>query len=527
MGVFLLLVGLVGVAIYLFKRVRRPVPDPTPSDDRTRREDCEVVLQYFADRFGYTVRSTISRSEITRLIDEGISVRDLTELLWNRFFDTPSVHLGTCLIVESPVTVPLPDSYRTRHVYMVGRSGSGKTTLLRNLVLQDLYRGAGIGVIAPEHELLTEEILPFIPEHRWDDVIYVNPADETPITFNPLHLDPGEDLDRKVDENLTALRRIFEEDGATGAPRMDTILRQALYTLIPVPGSTLADIERLLDRTDTRFRDAVLAKINDPEAERFWTVTYPAYPRDAHLSVINRLGRFLRPAIVRRMLCGAGPSLNIRQAMDEGKILLFNLSDGVLGEANAELLGQLIVAKIQLAAMSRADTAAEGRRPFYLYIDEFQHFCGVAGRSYETMLSRARKYGLGLVLAHQQTGQIPEPLLKEILGNVSTIIAFSLGASDAKRIGREMVGEIGGQPTPLDTSELLSLSVGEAYAKIGRTVLFLKTSPPPSNPNHEAAREIIRRSRERWGVGQSLGGSSAAAASPHPLESIDPGTVFA
>lgn len=303
---------------------------------------------------------------------------------------------------------------------------------------------------------------------------------------------------------------------------MDTILRQALYTLIPVPGSTLADIEPLLDRTDTRFRDSILSKITDPEAERFWTVTYPAYPRDAHLSVINRLGRFLRPAIIRRMLCGQGPSLNIRQAMDEGKILLFNLSDGILGEANAELLGQLIVAKLQLAAMSRADVPADKRRPFYLYIDEFQHFCGVAGRSYETMLSRARKYGLGLVLAHQQTGQIPEPLLKEILGNVSTIIAFSLAASDAKRIGREMIGEVDGRPTPLDSSELLSLSVGEAYTRIGQTVFLLKTNPPPDNPDVEAAHEIVRRSRQRWGVSQLRSPST----SPHPLEAIDPGQVF-
>lgn len=520
-----LAVSAIGFVVRRKRRAARLIAEG--GEGRQRREACEAVLQFLSDRFGYIARSVITRQELIDLIEDGASPGDLLEAVAARCATLPSVALGNTAVGTTLVPVPLPDSYRSRHVYVVGRSGSGKTTLVRNLILQDLEAGVGIGVIAPEHELLTEEILPFIPEHRWDDVIYVNPADEAPITFNPLHLDPGEDLDRKVDENLTALRRIFEEDGATSAPRMDTILRQALYTLIPVPGSTLADIERLLDRTDMRFRDAVLAKINDPEAERFWTVTYPAYPRDAHLSVVNRLGRFLRPAIVRRMLCGEGPSLNIRQAMDEGKILLFNLSDGVLGEANAELLGQLIVAKIQLAAMSRADTAAEGRRPFYLYIDEFQHFCGVAGRSYETMLSRARKYSLGLVLAHQQTGQIPEPLLKEILGNVSTIIAFSLGASDAKRIGREMVGEIGGQPTPLDTSELLSLSVGEAYAKIGRTVLFLKTSPPPSNPNHETAREIIRRSRERWGVGQALGCSSAAAVSPHPLESIDPGTVFA
>lgn len=523
------LILILAAAAVLGFAARRRGPSTSPSelplDDRERRKDCEAILQFFADRFGYVARPAIARDELTRLIDEGISPMDLTGAIIERLAQVPGVHLGQTPVGGTLAPVLLPNSYRSRHLYVVGRSGSGKTTLVRNMILQDLEAGAGIGVIAPEQELLTEEILPFIPEHRWDDVIYVNPADDVPITFNPLHLDPGEDLDRKVDENLTALRRIFEEEGATGAPRMDTILRQALYALIQAPGSTLIDIERLMDRTDVRFRDQLLARIDDPEVKRFWTVTYPSYPRDAHLSVVNRLNRFLRPAVVRRMLCGEGPSLNVRKAMDEGKILLFNLSDGVLGEANAELLGQLVVAKLQLAAMSRADTPAVQRRPFYLYIDEFQHFCGVAGRSYETMLSRARKYGLGLVLAHQQTGQVPETLLKEILGNVSTIVAFSLGAGDAKRIGREMIGEIGGRPTPLDTSELLSLAVGEAYAKIGRTVLFLKTNPPPNNADHQAAREIIRRSRERFGAGTG-GTVSSTSPHPHPLESIDPGEVF-
>lgn len=522
-----LLIGLVARRVLKGLQPEKPKFQAPPPLGLSRREQCEALLEYWSDKFGYMLRPAISRDELTHLIDDGISPDELMETMWDRITRIKGVHLGVTPIDDMGGPVLLPDAFRTRHVYVIGRSGSGKTTLVRNLILQDIEAGAGIGVIAPEHELLTEETLPFIPAHRWDDVIYVNPADEAPVTFNPLHLDPGEDLDRKVDENLTALRRIFEEDGATGAPRMDTILRQALYALIPVPGSTLADIERLLDRSDTRFRDAILAKINDPEAERFWTQTYPAYPRDAHLSVVNRLGRFLRPAIVRRMLCGDGPSLNVRQAMDESRIVLFNLSDGVLGEANAELLGQLIVAKLQLAAMSRADVPASDRRPFYLYIDEFQHFCGVAGRSYETMLSRARKYGLGLVLAHQQTGQIPEPLLKEILGNVSTIVAFSLGAGDARRIGREMIGELGGLPAPLDSSELLSLRVGEAYAKIGQTVILVKTDPPPANANPAAAEKIICRSRERWGTGQTIASSLSTERILHPIEAIDPANVFA
>jgi len=245
------------------------------------------------------------------------------------------------------------------------------------------------------------------------------------------------------------------------------------------------------------------------------------------------------------MLCQPAGSLSIRRAMDEGKILLFNLSDGILGESNAQLLGQLVVAKLQVAAMSRADMAKSERRPFYLYIDEFQTFCGVVGTSYEKILSRARKYGLGLILAHQQTGQIPHSLLREILGNVSTAIAFQVSASDAKRLAPEMVGEIGGAPAPLKSEELLALRIGEAWAKIGRNVLFVRTDEPPTGGNAAAAREVIRRSRERYGV---VGGKAIPEASDRvsagaaevgegngreesspvtvPIEEIDPDEVF-
>jgi hypothetical protein len=298
------------------------------------------------------------------------------------------------------------------------------------------------------------------------------------------------------------------------------------------PGSTLLDLERLLDRADGSFRDWVVGRLGDEEAKRFWTSTYPAYPKDAHLAVVNRLGRFLRPKTVRNLLCQPGRGLNIRQAMDEGKVLLFSLSDGILGETNAEVLGQLVVAKIQMAAMSRANVPKAERRPFYLYIDEFQSFCGVAATSYEKILSRARKYNLGLILAHQQTGQIPEQLMREILGNVSTVVCFSVSASDAKRLGREMVGELDGVIVPLEPQELVSLKVGQAWCKIGRSVFFMPTYPAPETVDSDVRDEIIRRSRERYGVksGQPKlepraepAGKAFATTS---LEEIDPGSVF-
>jgi len=400
-------------------------------------------------------------------------------------------------ITPSSLPVVLADTVRNRHVYFVGKSGEGKSTVIAHLALQDAEAGLGFGVIAPEQELLTEELLPFIPEHRLDDVIYINPADTArPVPLNPLHVDDGEDFDRKLDESLTIFHRVIAEDGGTGAPRMETILRFTLATLMAIPGTTLLDIARLLDRTDDTYRKWAAGQVADEEVRQFWASVYPQFPKDAHLSLINRLGRFLQPKVVRAILCSPGGSLNVRRAMDQGKILLFNLSDGVLGEQNAQLLGQLVVAKFQTAAMSRADIPKDARRPFGLYIDEFQSFCGVAGKSYEKMLSRSRKYSLRLNLAHQQGGQIPESVMREILGNVGSLVIFRVGATDARRLGRELAGTA----PRFDYKTLTSLPKYQACCLLDRTLLTIRTNPPPKNGSDAVRDEAIRRSRERYGV---------------------------
>lgn len=509
---------------------RREEREAAAAEDRRVRECGEVVL-FYANNLGYIARQAVGRDELEGLIEGGVSPGRLSDILAERCAAVDGPILGHQFHGDARLPVCLPEGLRTRHVYMVGRSGSGKTTLIRNLVLHDLAAGNGLAVIAPEAELIEQELLPLIPKERWDDVVYVNPSDATaPVPLNPLHLDEGEDLDLKVAETLSILHRLFDEEGAGGgAPRMETILRQALYTLTQVPGSTLLDLEPLLDRQDDSFRKRVLQHLPDEEARHFWEAVYPAYPKDAHLAILNRLGRLLKPKVVRSLLCSPGEGLNIRRCMDEGKVLLFNLSDGILGEQNAQLLGQLVVAKVQLAAMSRANAAKEERRPFYLYVDEFQSFCSTAASSYEKILSRARKYGLGLILAHQQTGQIGESVMREILGNVSTVVAFNVSASDARRLAREMVGEIDGQPVATEPQELLSLKVGEAIAKLGRNVLPIRTLPVPGHGSERVRDEIVRRSRQQYGrPAQSRTGATrpASASSPAKLDDLDPGEVF-
>lgn len=509
---------------------RREAREAEAAEERRIRECGEVVL-FYANNLGYIARQAVGRDELDQLIEGGVSPGRLSEILAERCAAVDGPILGHQFYGDARLPVCLPENLRTRHVYMVGRSGSGKTTLIRNLVLHDLAAGHGLAVIAPEAELIEQELLPLIPRERWDDVVYVNPSDTAmPVPLNPLHLDEGEDLDLKVAETQSILHRLFDEEGATGgAPRMETILRQALYTLTQVPGSTLLDLEPLLDRTDDAFRKRLLQHLPDEEARHFWEAVYPAYPKDAHLAILNRLGRLLKPKVVRSLLCSPGEGLNIRRCMDEGRVLLFNLSDGILGEQNAQLLGQLVVAKMQLAAMSRANAAKEERRPFYLYVDEFQSFCSTAASSYEKILSRARKYGLGLILAHQQTGQIGESVMREILGNVSTVVAFNVGASDARRLSREMVGEIDGQPVPTEPQELLSLKVGEAIAKLGRNVLPIRTLPVPGNGSERVREEIVRRSRQRYGRplrARATSPTATPASGPARLDDLDPGEVF-
>lgn len=491
-----------------------------------RLSDCDAVLRFLLEQAGPAVKTAVGRSELERWIDSGIAPDVLAERVALRLFDVPGLELGEHELESGPLPVKLPERLRQRHMYVVGKSGSGKTTLLQNLILQDLKAGHGLAVLAPEQEFLTEELLPFIPEDRMEDVIYVNPGDtERPVVLNPLHVDQGEDLDLKVDETLTVLHRVFAEDGVGAAPRMEAILRHALYALMQVPGATLVDLQKVLDRGRSEYRQWIVSQCPDEEIRHFWRETYPSYPKDAHLPLTNRLSRFLRPKVVRSFLATPGPSLNIRQAMDSGKILCFNLADGTLGESNARLLGQLIVAKLQLAAMSRADTPKENRRPFYIYLDEFQSFVNVATTSYERLLSRSRKFNVGLVLAHQQLGQVPEKLMREILGNVATIVSFQLGSTDARRLCRELsVAPVVSEPVKLRPTDFLSLGVGEAIAKIDRSVMPIRTRLIKERGSAEVLEAVIQSSREKYGV------SDARDASVGPEDPLilgsDPEDVF-
>jgi len=367
-------------------------------------------------------------------------------------------------VVENQFPVFLPVKHRDRHTYVVGKSGSGKTTLLTWLASQDIDDDQGVAFLTPEAETIEEDLLPHIPSWRHEDMIYFNPADERcRFSFNPLHRNPDEDIDRKVEAVFTSLTRLME----SGSARINQILRQAIYALVELPETTLLDIPRLLDRDDPHYRKQVIARLEDEQTKQFWKTTYEELPANAHIPILTRLSKFIRPRRVRNVLCRPQKGLDFREIMDSGKILLCNLSDGLLGEDVSQLLGGLIMSELQLAAVGRADVPPEQRRRFYVYLDEFHSFTSHANVSYEKLLSRARKYRLPLTLAHQQTGQLSTDLVREVFGNVSTLVSFLVSRRDASRISRECIRDDLPEYPTVDPDDLVTLDVGHAFAKVG------------------------------------------------------------
>lgn len=320
----------------------------------------------------------------------------------------------------------LPRSDRGRHLYIIGQTGVGKSGLLELLTISDVYSPYGFAVIDP-HGDYAQNILRRIPPERVNDVLYFNPADTAfPIAFNPMEV-----LDPKLkthtsSELVGVLKRMFDSWG----PRLEYILRYSILALLDYPEATMLDITRIL--TDKKFRNDVLKHVQDPVVRNFWTVEFASwndkFAAEAVAPVLNKVGAFTANPLVRNIIGQPKSSFNIRQIMDERKILVVNLSRGLVGEDNASLLGALFVTKMQLAAMSRADIPADQRSPFYLYVDEFQNF---ATDSFATILSEARKYGLNLTVANQYTAQMPMEVKDAVFGNVGSIVAFRMSADDA------------------------------------------------------------------------------------------------
>jgi len=337
--------------------------------------------------------------------------------------------------IRRPVHI-LPGD-RMRHTYIIGKTGTGKSELLKEMIKQDIQKGHGVCVIDPHGDLI-DDALKFIPPNRAEDVIYFDPSDtERPMGLNLLEAQTEEQKHFITGAIINLMYKLYDPQrtGIIG-PRFEHAIRNAMLTIMYEPGATFIEIVRIM--TDQKFVQELLPKVQDPIIRRYWTDQI-AQTSDFHKSevldyIVSKFGRFVTNKMMRNIIGQSKSAFDFRKVMDEGKILLINLSKGKLGEENSTFLGLLLIPKILAAAMSRVDVPEDQRREFYLYVDEFQNF---ATPDFAVILSEARKYKLALTVANQFIGQMDEEVKNAVFGNVGTKICFRLGVTDASFMQRE------------------------------------------------------------------------------------------
>ena len=391
---------------------------------------------------------------------------------------------------------------RRRHFYSVGKTGMGKTEMLKNMAIQDIQGGNGMGFIDPHGEA-AEELLHFVPSSRVNDVIYFNPADtDYPIAFNVMEKVDPEHRHLVASGLMSVFKKVWPD---VWSARMEYILNNAILALLEYPGSTLLGINRML--SDVDYRAKVVEKISDPVVKAFWTQEYARYTQryevEATAAIQNKVGQFISNPLIRNIVGQTKSSIDMREVMDGQKILILNLAKGRIGEDNSRLLGAMLVTKLQLAAMSRVDVPEEERKDFFLYIDEFQNF---ASDSFVNILSEARKYRLALILSHQYIAQLgvgTEAKIRDaVFGNVGTMVVFRVGAEDAEWLGKEFTPDF-------IAEDFVNLGKYNIYIKLmidgiaGRPFSALTLPPivfPYENPEDSPKETIVRVSRERYSM---------------------------
>jgi len=396
----------------------------------------------------------------------------------NQFIETPNIRwllakemappanlpaagtiMGKSVYRNTETMVRIGEEDRRRHIFMIGKTGVGKTTLFVNMIEQDILEGKGCCYIDPLGDAI-EDILGKIPAERMKDVILFDPADaDWPAGLNMMEYKTTEQRDFLIQEAIEIFYKLFDPNrtGIVG-PQWEHWFRNAALTIMAQPGGgTLIDIPRIF--TDDAFKNKLISYVTDPIIKGFWEQQL-AKTADFHKSemynyFISKFGRFMTNDIMRNIIGQKKSAFDFRQVMDEGKILLVNLSKGKIGEINMSLLGLIIVNKIQMAAFSRADMPEDSRRDFYLYVDEFQNF---ATDSFASILSEARKYHLNLNITNQYIAQLTEKIRDAVVGNAGTMISYRIGASDAEFLVKEFPG--------LDVEDMTNLDKFNTYVKL-------------------------------------------------------------
>lgn len=384
---------------------------------------------------------------------------------------------------------------RTRHVYVIGKTGMGKSTLLENMAVQDIRNGEGFAFIDP-HGQTAETLLSYIPPERLKDVLYFAPHDmEYPVSFNVME-DVGADKRHLV---VSGLMSVFEKIWVDAwSARMAYILQNTLMALLEYPDATLLGVNRML--SDKAYRNLVVANVKDPAVKSFWVDEFAKYNerymQEAGDAIKNKIGQFTANPVIRNIIGQPKSSFDLRKIMDEKKIVIMNLSKGLIGETNANLLGSMLTTRIYLAAMSRADVSAESMQAmpnFYFYVDEFQSF---ANATFANILSEARKYKLNLTIAHQYIEQMEEDVRNAVFGNVGTTIAFRTGPFDAEVLETVFAPKF-------MAVDLVNLGFAQVYLTlmidgIGSAPFSATTLPPLSPPVDALKEQLIESSRQQF-----------------------------
>lgn len=410
------------------------------------------------------------------------------------------ITLGRVLYRGQEYPVKMKEADRRRHLYIIGKSGSGKSVFIENLAVQDIIAGKGVAVIDP-HGDFAEYVLQHIPKERADDVVIFNPSDiERPVGLNMLEAHTEDEKDFAVQEMIAIFYKLFPPEMI--GPMFEHNMRNVMLTLMADlndPG-TIIDIPRMF--TDDAYVKKYLVKLKDPVVRAFWEKEM-AKTSDFHKSemlgyLISKVGRFVENEMMRNIMGQQKSGFDFRDIMDKQKILIVNLAKGKTGEVNAKLIGLIIVAKLQMAALSRADLPEDERKDFYLYIDEFQNFIT---DSISTILSEARKYRLDLIIAHQYLGQLTDEkgnsdIRDAVLGNAGTMAAFRIGPEDAELLAKEFAPVFG--PYDLMNVEKFTANI-KLLVDNETTKPFNMSTYPPTRGNGELGEAIRELSRLKYG----------------------------
>jgi hypothetical protein len=390
---------------------------------------------------------------------------------------------------------------RTRHLYVIGKTGMGKSTLLENMAVQDIQSGEGLCFIDP-HGKSADLLLNYVPENRIKDVLYFAPFDiEFPISFNVME-DVGYDKRHLVVSGLmSTFKKIWED---AWSARMEYILSNTLLALLEYPGATLLGVNKML--SDKAYRKKVVDNVSDPAVKSFWVDEFAKYTErfaaEATPAIQNKIGQFTSNPLIRNIIGQPKSSFDIRKMMDERKIMIVNLSKGRVGESNANLLGAMLITKIYLAAMSRADVSEKVLRSlpqFYLYVDEFQSF---ANESFADILSEARKYKLNLTIAHQYIEQMSDEVRAAVFGNVGTMIVFRVGSYDAEVLEKEFAPQF-------TMEDIVNLGQFQLYLRlmidgVGSQPFSARNLPPIPEPPISFMSQVLESSRAQFGQIRSI-----------------------